>query len=611
MNSNSFKGVMDSRSAPETIAAGPTAVVLCSEFDHSPEQDNLEALLGFFGVPVRRVSADDVSTVHSLVQVLGNFCVLSSAAAAAKWIERYGGTLPPWIGTARSVYLYGFDESPQCQSLLRLLTGHKDANIRGLQDPMPAVSITDMLPEMCGPMSGLRIALRAAETGTVFYIPRSDRIEPIVTRTDRGTYFVRVVHATGHYYLNACANTIDIREISPQRFDVRGRFLSTVPATMFVKHAFHELCPTNNETRACLIVDDPTLRPRYGFLDFSNALKLMDVRNFTTTVAFIPWSWRRTSRDTVDLFRRHPGRFSLAVHGCDHTASEFATRSTPMLNRRIKTAVERMDRLTRRTSLQYEKVMVFPQGRFSWESGYALKLNGFMAAANSEVTPFGDGANQPLVADVWDIAIMKYGTFPIFTRRYPSDGIENFAFDGLLGKPCLIVTHHELFKGGDLGDFIERLNSLRWNLTWGTLGTVIRQSYSIRRRPDGLETLRMYGTSVVLEHVGTEPRGIFVLKQESDARAVAAVTVNGEALDWVYDGGDLKFVVTLPSGNTEITVKYTDQLGPSVGAERSMYIVKAGARRYLSEARDNYLSYNSLLSAFVRRLRADRSRPDG
>jgi hypothetical protein len=109
----------------------------------------------------------------------------------------------------------------------------------------------------------------------------------------------------------------------------------------------------------------------------------MEERNFTTTVAFIPWNWRRTSCNVVNLFRQHPERFSLVVHGCDHTASEFATQTTPLLNRRIKMAIERMDRLYQRTSMRYERVMVFPQGRFSRESGYALKVNGFMAAANS------------------------------------------------------------------------------------------------------------------------------------------------------------------------------------------------------------------------------------
>ena len=43
---------------------------------------------------------------------------------------------------------------------------------------------------------------------------------------------------------------------------------------------------------------------------------------------------------------------------------------------------------------------------------------------------------------------MRYGDFSIFTRRYAHHGLENFAFDLLLGKACLIVCHHDFFKDG-------------------------------------------------------------------------------------------------------------------------------------------------------------------
>jgi hypothetical protein len=44
------------------------------------------------------------------------------------------------------------------------------------------------------------------------------------------------------------------------------------------------------------------------------------------------------------------------------------------------------------------------------------------------------------------VAILRYGQFPIYTRRYMHHGIENFAFDGLLRKPCFLVGHHELLR---------------------------------------------------------------------------------------------------------------------------------------------------------------------
>jgi hypothetical protein len=575
--------------------------VLCSGRGSSSALENLDALVGFFGVPRCRVVVDETVAASAPMALPSRFCVLSSASAMAG-LGQSGGQLPAWMTAASSVYLYGFEGTAECKTLLRFLSGDTNADVRTVNGPPNTVSITNALPGMCGPLSGLHIALPNNECKAAFHFPAGEGIERIITVTE-GDVFVSLVCQGVRFYLNACRDIIDIHACLPKRFDVKDRFFSAVPATMYVRYAFQELCPAAGETSACLIVDDPTLSPRYGFLHFGEALRLMEARNFTTTIAFIPWNWRRTRRGIVNLFQQHPERFSLAVHGCDHTASEFATRSVPLLNRRIKTAIERMNRLFQRTSLRHESVMVFPQGRFSPESAHALKVNGFVAAANSEVAPFGDG-NRTEVADVWDVAIMKYGTFPIFTRRYPSDGIENFAFDGLLGKPCLIVAHHEQFQGNDLGDFITRLNSLRWNLRWRTLGNAILRSCAVRRQSDGVDTLRMYGGCLVFEHGGTELREMMVIKEEADSGAVIAVTVNGKRVDWVPDGGFLKFRVQMSPGDAvEIAIQYSDRLGVIAGRETLPYAVRAGLRRYLSELRDNYVSQNRLLRENARRIR--------
>jgi hypothetical protein len=66
-------------------------------------------------------------------------------------------------------------------------------------------------------------------------------------------------------------------------------------------------------------------------------------------------------------------------------------------------------------------------------------------------------------------------------------GIENFACDGLLGKPCFLVGHRELLRdhGKALSDFIARLSALHWNLRWRTVGDAVIRSYRMQRR-DGM-----------------------------------------------------------------------------------------------------------------------------
>ena len=45
----------------------------------------------------------------------------------------------------------------------------------------------------------------------------------------------------------------------------------------------------------------------------------MQRQRFSTSIAFIPWNYRRSTRDVASLFSSTPpGLLSLCVHGCDH-----------------------------------------------------------------------------------------------------------------------------------------------------------------------------------------------------------------------------------------------------------------------------------------------------
>src|SRR5439155_10152869 len=117
----------------------------------------------------------------------------------------------------------------------------------------------------------------------------------------------------------------------------------------------------------------------------------------------------------------------------------------------------------------------------------------FLAVVNTEVRATNSDKDPLMLEDVWNVALLRYGSFPLFTRRYPAHGLENFAFDLLLGKPCLIVEHHEFFKrnGEEVITFVKALNSLNCNLQWRTLGDVIRKSYQSRIASNEVVNIRM------------------------------------------------------------------------------------------------------------------------
>jgi hypothetical protein len=572
------------------------ALVIC-EPGLSPQDRHLTRMLGFFGIPWTAVTSKEIGGAEALPADLDGkeFCILSSAACMAEALQRSGGfqdELPSWLLRANSVYIYAFTDTDPCRNLLRWITNDREAKFGHLRTTEASLSVSSCVPHLSGPMSGIRVSVTVPDDLAFDIAERANELQAIIRANDLPV-FLEVRRGGLHFYLNACRRLVDIDSSAPKSCDVKKLFCEAVPIVMYVKWAFRGICWTSPEMSCSLVVDDPPLERRYGFLHYREALELMDKHNFSTTIAFIPWNWRRTHSATVALFRQRPDRFSLCVHGCDHIAGEFGARSTRLLNRRIKTASERMGRLSSRTSLQFDRVMVFPQGVFSPESGRALKLNGYVAAANTEVAPSDHAENKTKIADVWDIAIMKYGDFPIFTRRYITHGVENCAFDALLGKPCLLVAHHNEFRdhGRDLLQFINNLNSLAWNHRWLPLGEAISRSFKIRPECNGTSLVQMSATRLLMENPTDRPREAVVLKQEADLDCVRAVMVNQTAIEFGHQDHTLQFEIKLePKELADVRVIYSDQLDADPGLDGLGHAIKAWARRHFSELRDNYFA---------------------
>ena len=596
--------MLDSRQNIPSLSGRSPQAFLLSENNPPSNDRNLAGLLDFFGVPWTYITAEEISgnKSNSLLSRDTKKCILSSAphlAAAIQEVQQCGGKLPEWIQQVDSVYVYGFQESAICQNLLRFLTQDLTGSICPLRKSRAIASITSQLPDLCGPLSGIQLLASLFEGDRFFDLRQmSGHLQNIVT-VDEGVLFFAVVCGGVSFYLSASSNIVDLQRPLTKYFDVKDFVCSAIPAALYLKSACRDSCWHGAETSACLTIDDPLLKSRYGFLHFSEALELMDKQNFATTIGFIPWNWRRTDPSTVQMFRQRSDRVSISVHGCDHTAAEFATRSETQLNTSVKTARQRMDRLREHDSLLYDEVMIFPQGAFSPESGHVLKFNGFTAAINTEVAPANQIGNETRISDVWDLAIMKYGTFPIFTRRYLTHGIENFAFDQFLGKPCFIVAHHDAFRdhAHDLVEFIAKLNALNGHLYWRSLGTAIDRTFRVIHQHDGTSFIHIYATSASIENVSDASREAVIMKTESDPDSVEAVLVNQMPVEHVSDGKVLRFKVPLPAHQTtHVRVLYFDHMEMKSGHQGFGYHAKTRLRRYLSEFRDNYLSHSDLLT---------------
>src|SRR5262249_3917056 len=154
-----------------------------------------------------------------------------------------------------------------CRNLLRDITGDAEASIRTLDARPMIVSVTDSFPEMCGPMSGLYIQLEPGAANSVFTIRRGGELQSIVAAPE-GQLFVESTHAGVPFFADASRAIFSIYERTATCFDVKKCFAGVVALVMYLKWSFRDICWTAQETSACLIIDDPLLKPRYGFLDF-------------------------------------------------------------------------------------------------------------------------------------------------------------------------------------------------------------------------------------------------------------------------------------------------------------------------------------------------------
>jgi hypothetical protein len=441
-------------------------------------------------------------------------------------------------------------------------------------------------------MSGVRItASNKASSVRLLHDPSGESTCDILS-IDDGAVFSKIEYQGVPVLLSTVSAIIDIETQLPNgTFNIRDHILVALPVVLYLKWAFRQTSWHPVETTACLIIDDPLLQPTYGFVNFRKLLSHMERHRFSTNIAFIPWNWRRNNQSVVRLFRENPALFSISVHGCDHLRAEFGLTDRAALNRKSRQALHRMAKHESVTGIRHDPVMVFPQGVFSEAAIEVLKCSDFIAAANNDTISVDPSPRAIKVSDVWDVALMVYSDFPVFTRRYPWDGIENFAFDALLGKPILPVIHHD-FCSADcarLISFIQSLNALKTRFQWTSLREVARRSCRSREIPGSLLEVEMYATELALENSSGKPRRCIVRRRESDPSRIKSIHVQSRPTSCRHSNGYISFQIELqPRRRTTISVSF-ESCHQSEPANTAFSEAKTMLRRRLCEVRDKYL----------------------
>ncbi len=477
--------------------------------------------------------------------------------------------------------------------------------------PLDVYEVASNVEDVCGAFSGLSFGPVVGARDRIMAAATTAACDAIIS-IGENALLARVRNGGNETFFFAG------REISDLSAPVADSSLSVhfsqlFPAIMFLQYSFGLTCWRPGASTACLIIDDPPLWSRYGFLDYADLMSMMDRHNFHTSVAFIPYYFRKSQPAVSRLFLERNDRLSLCYHGNDHTSAELGSKAVADLNGLLATAVARMEDHLNRTKVPCHKVMVFPQGKFSSEAMVALRASNFTAAVNSDYAPMKGDCSLSL-EEFLNPAVMRHHQFPLFLRRYPSAiNVPEIAANLFLGKPVLIVEHHDAFKDPQvLLASIETVNRIAPTVEWTNLRVATESAFRWRPiGPDAFE-VQAFSNSVMLTNKSDGPCSFSVCWRKAvGAEPEKVIASDGRTIVPRLEAGVIGAAVTVEAGQSiRVQVLYRNNLAISTSHQKLKHVTRVFFRRRLSEFRDHYLSrYPTVLSlakSAQKRLRAPR-----
>jgi hypothetical protein len=98
------------------------------------------------------------------------------------------------------------------------------------------------------------------------------------------------------------------------------RFLEMLPLLCWLREICADSLYDGPPLRACFIFDDPNLHwPSYGFVNYKKLAIQSERENYHISFATIPLDAWFTHSEAASIFREHPKRLSLSIHGNNHT----------------------------------------------------------------------------------------------------------------------------------------------------------------------------------------------------------------------------------------------------------------------------------------------------
>lgn len=401
-------------------------------------------------------------------------------------------------------------------------------------------------------------------------LPEGSQIQQIATVESGGrqysTFVLSTVNGNPIFVESWCPPDPEMgREWSEE--GMVAAFATVAPAMMFVSYAAGEHAWHFPVHYANFTIDDPWLRESYGYLNYARLLQEMIKHNFHSTIAFIPWNFDRSQPQVVALFKEHPNRFSIVVHGDNHDHKEFTSyseKSLPLQIDGMKQALERMNQFSLTTGVAHDNVMVFPHSIAPMNTLHALKVYNYLATVNSSNVPMGSKEPALLPSGLRPVTT-EFGNFPS-VRRYSTEIPFSRAFlaiNSFLGNPILFYCHHDFFRTGATAfdQIADEVNALDPSIHWANLGTIARHLYLVRQQDRGSFDVLSFSNNLTIENRSGRDAVYYVEKPESDPDLIHIVQIDEKQQPYTVNAGYLHVAVPVHAGSTaNLLIQYENDL---------------------------------------------------
>lgn len=499
------------------------------------------------------------------------------------------------------LFVYHCTSDARQQEALRALTGSSiEAVLSAAPSSGPFRVEADAAPH-CGPLAGLTFS----QPGTALpSFSLSAQSAPRVLLTgDARPLLVQCLRGRATITLSTVPLP-DLDEPLSEKNPLRAHALAVIAPLLFLRQSFGDQCWQPSSPTAQVVLDDPPLVRRYGFLDFDKLIESMRRAHYATTLAFIPWNSWRTRIKIADRLTAPDSGLTLCMHGCNHTHREFASHDERQLLYKSLTVFRRMLTQEDRTNAEFHLIQVFPQGFFSHEALSALRSTSYQAAVNTSIFPVENAEHPLTLGQALLPAVTPAHGFPVF-GRYRRDDFFDFCFALFLGKPALAVAHHTDFREGYAlwEAFAARLLQQAPTLRWPPLIEQLTHCCLRKTIDEQTEEIRFFTRRIRFWRQRQGTRQILLGKLEPDPSRIDRVRLDGQSIDYSFLNGYLQVTVPVEDDSPHTVEIFDHDLDPTsvpvtpFSVERKIFV-----RRALSELRDRVLYRFPRLLAVAQKL---------